>query len=288
MNAHRLAVLCLCACATPSSTTKTEAPPAPAPAATSAPAPKPEPVKAEVLGADTPKSTTEGNPFIAPAGWSFRQQGALTVLEAPETDSRIVLADVKAADADAAVAAAWAAYKPDHKWPLLVTTPTPDKDGWANIKGYTYETSPNERRVVRAQTLGANGGWTVVIYDMAEAVGEKRMAQVGLIFGKLFPKGYTRESFAGKKANPLDAARLAELSKFVETARTELGVPGVAVGIVQDGKVVFADGFGSKELNGKAKPDGDTLFMIASNTKALTTLMLAKLVDQKKASWTRR
>jgi CubicO group peptidase (beta-lactamase class C family) len=48
---------------------------------------------------------------------------------------------------------------------------------------------------------------------------------------------------------------------------------------------VFAGGFGVREL-GKADPvDADTLFMIASNTKALTTLMLARLVDQKKFDW---
>ena len=54
-------------------------------------------------------------------------------------------------------------------------------------------------------------------------------------------------------------------------------MPGVSVGLVQDGKVVFADGFGVRELGRKDEPDADTLFMIASNTKALTTLMLAKL-----------
>jgi CubicO group peptidase (beta-lactamase class C family) len=50
--------------------------------------------------------------------------------------------------------------------------------------------------------------------------------------------------------------------------------------------VVFAGGFGVREL-GKLTPiDADTLFMIASNTKALTTLMLARLVDKRKFAWT--
>jgi CubicO group peptidase (beta-lactamase class C family) len=49
--------------------------------------------------------------------------------------------------------------------------------------------------------------------------------------------------------------------------------------------VVFADGFGVRQLGRSDKPDADTLFMIASNTKALTTLMLAKLVDEKKFTW---
>ena len=62
-------------------------------------------------------------------------------------------------------------------------------------------------------------------------------------------------------------------------------MPGVSIGLVQDGKVVFAGGFGVRELGSPTKVDADTLFMIASNTKALTTLLLAKLVDQGKITW---
>jgi len=65
----------------------------------------------------------------------------------------------------------------------------------------------------------------------------------------------------------------------------ELGVPGVAVGIVQGGKVVFADGFGVRELGKPGKPDANTRFMVASNTKAFTTLMLAKLVEANRFGW---
>ena len=85
---------------------------------------------------------------------------------------------------------------------------------------------------------------------MAQAVGEKRGAQVALIFGELLPKGYARESFAGKKAHRLDAARIAESRQFIETGAEGSGVPGVAVGLLQDGKVVFAGGFGVRELGG--------------------------------------
>ena len=120
---------------------------------------------------------------------------------------------------------------------------------------------------------------------MADAVGGKRGGQINLIFGRLLPKGYSRESFAGKTAHSLDQARIAELARFIEQAQKSSRVPGVALGLVQDGKVVFAGGFGVKELGGSEKPDADTLFMVASNTKALTTLLLAKLVDEHRITW---
>jgi len=243
------------------------------------------PAAAEALAADTPKTTVDGNGFVAPEGWNIETKGPAVILTAPEGGSRIALVDVGGKDADAAVAAAWAAYDPKAKWPLKLATDRPARDGWEQIRGYQYETSANDQRGVGATALRRGGRWTVAIYDMANAIGEKRGGQVSLIFDRLLPKGYSRESFAGKTAHKLDAARIEELRKFVEDSRRQLDVPGVAIGIVQDGKVLFADGFGVRELGKPDKVDADTLFMIASNTKAMTTLMLAKLVEQGKFGW---
>jgi len=240
---------------------------------------------ARLLTADTPLSTVTGNTFLGPSGWSVSVRGPATILEAPEHDSWIALVDVMAKDADAAVAAAWAAYKPEARWPLEVVHDQADRFGWTKHRNYEYQTSPNERRDVEASTRYAGGGWTVAIYDVSQPVAEKRAAQVRLIFDRLFPKGYARESFAGKTAHRLDEARLTEIQRFVESGRKRLGLPGVALGIVQDGKVVFAGGFGVRELGRNGAVDADTLFMIASNTKALTTLLLAKLVAQGRLTW---
>ena len=99
---------------------------------TSAAPQQPPAAKSEVLAADTPRTTVEGNKFIAPAGWRIEVRGPATILAAPEGDSHIALVDVKAKDADTAVAAAWAAYRPEAaKWPLKVTNDYPDKDGWS-------------------------------------------------------------------------------------------------------------------------------------------------------------
>jgi CubicO group peptidase (beta-lactamase class C family) len=237
------------------------------------------------LSADTPKTTVLGNAFIAPKDWSIRIKGPATILEAPEGDSWVALVDVETKTQDEALAAAWQVYRPDAKWPLKVSNDLPDRDGWSRRRAYVYQTSPNEKRGVTAVVYYSGSSWTVVIEDVADAVAGKRGAQLSLIFGRLLPKGYSRESFAGKKANTLDQARIAELGHFVEQGQKVLGVPGVGLGVVQDGKVVFASGFGVKELGGADKPDGDTLFMIASNTKAMTTLLLAKLVDEHRITW---
>jgi len=238
------------------------------------------------LTRDTPMTTAEGNKFIAPAEWTVTARGPATILQPPEGGSALALIDVRAPSADSAVAPAWQAYKPDASWPLKVVNAAADKDGWTDRKSYTYQTSPNEKRDVVVNTQRANGVWTLMVYDMDQAVGEKRLAQFILVANELLPRGYTRESFAGRKAHRLDRARVEELGRFVTTAMKETGVPGVAVGLIQDGKIVFAGGYGVRELGKPGKVDADTRFMIASNTKAMTTLMLARLVDQGKMTWT--
>ena len=127
--------------------------------------------------------------------------------------------------------------------------------------------------------------WTVVIYDMDQAVGEKRGAQVALIFSRLLPKGYDARDIRRQAAHTARRRTDCRSLDFVETGRQKLGVPGVSIGLVQDGKVVFAGGFGVRDLGTATKPDADTLYIVASNTKALTTLMLAKLVDEGKLTW---
>ena len=75
------------------------------------------------------------------------------------------------------------------------------------------------------------------------------------------------------------------LEEVINTSMARFDVPGMAVAVVQDNKVVFAKGFGTSNLNTHAKVNKDTLFGIASNTKAFTSAALAKLIDEGKLSW---
>jgi len=62
-------------------------------------------------------------------------------------------------------------------------------------------------------------------------------------------------------------------------------VPGIAIAVVKDGKVLVAEGYGVRELGQPAKVDGKTLFEVASNSKAFTAAALAMLVDEGKVAW---
>ncbi len=274
--------LALCACS-PKPATPTR-PPASLGTPETAATPEPR-AQTRTLEQDTPMTTTAGNGFIAPEKWRVTVDGAVTRLDAPEDDSWVALVDLQAKDADDAVAKAWALLDPGMKWTQLLRNEAPDKDGWQRITGYGYDVPPNLERSIGAQVMFANGTWTVVLIHVANATAGKRGSQLSLIFGRLLPSGGQIESFAGKTAHPLDAARIAQLTEFVERARVLLDVEGVGLGIIDRGEVVFADGFGHRVRGKPAKIDADTRFMVASNTKALTTLMLARLVDAGKFGW---
>jgi CubicO group peptidase (beta-lactamase class C family) len=79
--------------------------------------------------------------------------------------------------------------------------------------------------------------------------------------------------------------QLAEIDAYAQKVQTEWNVPGFAVGIVKDDKVIFAKGYGVRELGKPEKVDENTLFAVASNSKAYTTASLAILVDEKKLNW---
>ena len=238
----------------------------------------------EPLAEDTQAFTVDGNPFTASAEWTVSVHGKATIIEAPEGGSQIVFVDVEAADAESALEAAWATYK-EHDWPLKTVDDAADSDGWSKQKRFEYQTSPNEKRAIIAGAMFANEKWTVWIYDMANDVGSRRGAQINLMMSTLLPSGYERESFAGKEARKLGDREIAELTAYIELGLEKSGIPGTSVGIIQDGEVVFSGGFGVRELGKPEKVDGDTLYMIASNSKGLTTLLLAKLVDEGKVDW---
>jgi len=78
---------------------------------------------------------------------------------------------------------------------------------------------------------------------------------------------------------------LADLDGYVHGAMVQWRVPGLAVAVVKDGRVVFARGYGVRELGRPAGVDADTLFDIGSNTKAFTAAALGTLVAAGKLRW---
>jgi CubicO group peptidase (beta-lactamase class C family) len=244
------------------------------------------PVSAQGVAADTPSKTTWGVAYTVPKEWSSQTQASFIVMTAPEGDARVAVVDVgEATDGDAAIAAAWKMYEPSMRRKVEIANSSPSRHGWDEIRDDQYTSSPSEHLVVAAEALRYRTHWTVLLIEGSQSTFEKRGAATSVIFESLRPGDYKPESFVGRTANRLDPARIAELISFVKTGMSELDDPGTAIALIDHGKVVFEGGFGVRRLGDPTPVDANTLFMIASNTKGLTTLLLARLVDEGKLRW---
>lgn len=237
------------------------------------------------LSADELATAPWGASFQVSKGWSMTTRGDLIVMDAPERDLKVTLLELADADGDRAIAAAWKRVEPMFARTAKNRTTPPGRDGWDGSTQIVYETPAAESRLVLAIARKKGERMHLVLIDGSNAAVDRRGAQLSTIVSSYTPKGLEEESFAGKKANPLDTARLTTLSTFIEESRKAAEIPGVAVAIVQDGKVVLAKGFGVKEL-GKSDPvTSRSLFLIASMSKSVATLMMAKLVDEGAFTW---
>src|SRR5207248_6985017 len=71
----------------------------------------------------------------------------------------------------------------------------------------------------------------------------------------------------------------------VESLRNSLGVPGVSIAIVENGRTVLAKGYGIRKLGRPEQVDRNTIFRTGSTGKAFTVAALATLVDRGKIKW---
>jgi CubicO group peptidase (beta-lactamase class C family) len=193
--------------------------------------------------------------------------------------------EVSAPTVEEAIAQAWKRWKPDFARTIRQTVKPPAGGGWDEIGQNAYQTTADERRVVIGAARRKGATYYVTLLDGAIAAAERRGAQLNIAMGSFTVAARTEENLAGRKAHPLDAARAEKLLAFAEEARRQSNVPGVALAVVQGGKIVLEKGLGVRE-RGKNEPvTPTTLFMIGSMTKPLTSLMMARLVDRKRFSW---
>jgi len=88
--------------------------------------------------------------------------------------------------------------------------------------------------------------------------------------------------------NPQTKFNFEELEEYIQNAINSFSVPGLAVGIIHKGEIVFLKGFGVRSNESKVAVDTETLFGIASLSKAFTSASIGMLVDEGKLEWTDR
>ena len=105
------------------------------------------------------------------------------------------------------------------------------------------------------------------------------MKQISIIICSYFftTLAFAQDMDVQKKLVPFD--------KEMEKALKDWNMPGVGVGIVKNGKLVFVKGYGYRDYAKKLPITANTLFQVASNTKLFTATSVGLLVEEGKLDW---
>ena len=219
-----------------------------------------------------------------PTNWQAEAAEGYGILRDPEGAITVYALAVEAEDVEAGLAEAWARVKEDFDLEIQDVTEIPASGGVEQIVVITYE-SGDEGRVVQGFGQLYEGVVYALLFDAELDAAARRNAQIQIIASGLQIAALEETDLSGVEPLPLTDELIAELEAYIEEAMATYDVPGAAVAVVRDGEVVYRGGFGVRELGGEEPVTPETLMMIGSTTKTMTTLLMATLVDEGVMAW---
>ncbi len=279
-------------------------------ATTSTPPPEPAPAESDeepVAQVAEPIARPELQPLERPTELTFAEDATLTLpagwSAATNADESMLFAAVPEGDlqlvflsrpiplergpglAARLVTEAWRAVDPGFDRRVLQAVPSQSAAGWDVAGQVIFETAPSERRGVAAVFQVKGERAVVALIDGSVDGFGRRGAQLNEILGSVRIPGVEEQNWLALERRTIDEAAIERLAERIEAERVRAGVPGAAVVLVDSEEVLLARGFGTRSHGSDETVTSATRFMIGSTTKALTTLLAAKLVDEGDVRW---
>ncbi|MCC6612488.1 MAG: beta-lactamase family protein [Anaerolineae bacterium] len=215
-----------------------------------------------------------------PAGWTQVEAEGYALFENADSGVTIGLLALPTGDKDAALEQTWALIDPSFDGEPLQTTDLPLPGGviWTQ---YVY---------VRAGALdviivqaASDTSYVMTIHAPTPAALQPVTPDVNSVLLSITTSDTL--DLSGVSPAQFDDDMAAALTRFVDSHLDDYATHGISVAVVQDGEVVYAQGFGETAQRDGQPVTADTLFMIGSTTKSMTTLLAAMLVDEGIWDW---
>jgi CubicO group peptidase (beta-lactamase class C family) len=217
-----------------------------------------------------------------PAGWSMSEEEGYVRLSDPEEGMHLFMLALEEDDLEAAIAEAWERVDPAFDREPEQALEPPSEPGVERSLFIDY--GMEEGRIYQALAQLHEGVAYVALIDTTLEAAQRREAQLNIVLTGFRIAALEDIDLTGVEPLPV-AEVLPELEAFIEENLEAFGIPGAAVAIVQDGEVVYAEGFGVKEAGGNEPMTADTHMMIGSTGKTMTTMLMAALVDEGLMDW---
>ena len=220
-----------------------------------------------------------------PTNWTLETAEGYATLSSPDDEVIVYVLAVEADDLEAGIDQAWHLVDAEFALEPDEVIDEPNVTGAERTVTITYDDPDDEEALILA------GGWlyegmAYVELFVTDIEGyQKRTSQLQIINSGFKIAALEETDLSGVEPQPLSEDLLADLEAYLIEKMDELEVPGAAMAIVQDGEVVYAQGFGVRALDGGEPVTPQTLMMIGSTTKSMTTMLMAQLVDEGSFAW---
>lgn len=244
------------------------------------------PVVAQESETDTYTSPDGLYSMPVPQRWTVDEQNDYTAIVSPEETIQAYFLTNNTEDLQAAIEDAWNTVKPDFDLPVAQINDDPQIAEQLEVdNAVVINYDGGQTRFAQGAALRFQGTTYVQLYDGELSAIQRRSAQVNIIASGYRLTAQEQEDLSGVEPQPVTDEMIAEIEAFVSEAIDLANIPAAAVAIVQDGEVIYAQGFGVRNRETQASVNTETLFAIASTTKTLTTVSMASLVEDGVFDW---
>lgn len=218
-----------------------------------------------------------------PTNWGAEEREGYVVLYSPDELITVSILVIETDDSAQAVEEAWAIVDPAFDRTIIDTTETPASP-LEQFVVYTYEMDDKAESIVQAQVRVYEGVSYVGIIHANLTELEQRQSQLQILESGFEIAAVEATDLTAVEPVPLSDEFIAEFEAYIEAAMEIYQTPGVAVAIVRDDEIVYANGFGIRNPQGEPITP-ETRMMIGSTTKTMTTLLMAQMVDEGVMEW---
>ncbi|MGB3714314.1 MAG: serine hydrolase domain-containing protein [Candidatus Promineifilaceae bacterium] len=248
----------------------------------------------ELLSEDGPQQIYE-NPdrnfaVPIPTNWTAGESEGYVTLASPEEDIKVYIVVVDGEDPRDAVTDAWKLVDPEFDRLVNEVTEVPASAA-GGVDEYVvvdYDWDQGQQPIIQAEARLYDGMVYVLMYVMTLEAAQQRSSQIQIISSGFNISDLETVDLSGVEPLLLTDELVVEFEAFIAEKMDQLDVPGASIAVVQDGQLVYANGFGVRSHETGEAVTPETLMMVGSTTKSLTTMLMAQLVDEGVFDWDTR
>lgn len=194
-----------------------------------------------------------------------------------------VMADA-AESAEEGIRSFWKLIDPEFDPTPIDVTEGPPVNGVDKVVRFDYASGDENKGTIGVAWMYDELAYMLILQFDIEAY-QKRQSQVNIL-----ATGYTISALAPddlRDAQPLpfNENLIADMEAYIVDVMDRFDVPGLSIAVVQDGEIAYSNGFGVRETGQDEPVTADTLMLIGSTTKTMTTLLMAQMVDEGIVNW---